>query len=236
MQTVLHDILAAISSTHAEGVLPIVVFDLDGTLFITRHRTLGILAEFAERTGRPALAEVVAGISVEDQKYSVLSPLADRIALSETEKAALLAWWRGHFFTDEWCAKDTVMAGAVAFVNACHARGALVCYLTGRHIHGMEKGTVAALVDNGFPMFDGRAMLQLKPDFETADEPYKVEAIASIKGLGGRVIATFENEPGNANLFQEGFPGAKNLLVGHTHRPDAPPACAEVLHVEDFTL
>lgn len=236
MQTVLQDILSAVASTHAEGVLPIVVFDLDGTLFITRQRTLGILAEFAERTGRKALAEAVAGIDVADQKYSVLSPLQDRIALSDADKAALMAWWRGHFFTDAWCARDTVMAGGVEFVNACHARGALVYYLTGRHIHGMEKGTVAALVDNGFPMFDGRAMLQLKPDFETADEPYKVEAIEAIKGLGGRVIATFENEPGNANLFLEGFPEARNLLVGHTHRPDAPPARPEVLHVDDFTL
>ena len=235
MQSILTDILASIESTAAQGILPVVVFDLDGTLFITRQRTLGILADFAERTGRTALAEAVASISVEEQKYSVLSPLADRIALSSEEKAAIIAWWRGHFFTDEWCAKDTVMAGGVEFVNACHARGAFVYYLTGRHIHGMEKGTVASLVGSGFPMFDGRAMLQLKPDFETDDEPYKIEAIQCIKALGGRVIATFENEPGNANLFQEGFPEAKNLLVGHTHRPDAPPPRAEILHVDDFT-
>jgi len=236
MQSVLEEILSAIESTVAEGVLPIVVFDLDGTLFITRHRTLGILADFAERTGRTALAEAVAGISVEEQQYSVLSPLADRIDLSSEDKAAIIAWWRGHFFTDEWCATDTVMAGGVEFVNACHDRGALVYYLTGRHVHGMEQGTVASLVGNGFPMFDGHAMLQLKPDFETDDEPYKIEAVKAIQALKGRVVATFENEPGNANLFADGFPEAKNVLVGHTHRPDAPPPVESILHVDDFTL
>lgn len=236
MQSVLKEILSSIESTVARGVLPIVVFDLDGTLFITRQRTLGILADFAERTGRTALADAVASISVEEQQYSVLSPLQDRIALSSEERAAIIAWWRGHFFTDAWCAKDTVMAGGVEFVNACHDRGALVYYLTGRHVHGMEQGTVTSLVGNGFPMFGGHAMLQLKPDFETEDEPYKIEAVKAITSLGGKVIATFENEPGNANLFVDGFPTAKNVLVGHTHRPDAPPPVQSVLRIPDFCL
>lgn len=236
MSDVLHSILRAIESTRATGRLPICVFDLDGTLLITRARTLAILADFAERTGKRDLAEAVAGISVEEQRYSVLDPLQSRIPLTAPDKAAILAWWRGHFFTDEWCARDPTFAGGPEFVRACHDRGALIYYLTGRHIHGMEAGTVQSLVAHGFPLYGGRAMLQLKPDFETADEPYKEEAVRMIGSLGGEVVATFENEPGNANLFVEHFVGATHVLVGNTHRPDAPPPHASIERVPDFTL
>ena len=236
MSDILHQILRTIETTRAAGKLPICVFDLDGTLLITRARTLGILAEFAERTGRSALAEAVAGIDVADQKYSVLDPLQSRIELSATEKAAIMGWWRGHFFTDAWCARDPVFAGGPAFVRACHDRGALIYYLTGRHIHGMEEGTAQSLVAHGFPLFGGRAMLQLKPDFETEDEPYKEEAMRMIASLGGEVVATFENEPANAHIFADAFPGATHLLVGNTHRPDAPEPRPEILHIDDFLM
>jgi len=236
MSDILHQILRSIESTRASGKLPICVFDLDGTLLVTRHRTLGILADFAQRTGKRDLAEAVAGISVDEQRYSVLDPLQSRLPLTDKDKAAIMAWWRGHFFTDDWCAKDTTYAGGPEFVRACHDRGALIYYLTGRHIHGMEEGTVKSLVAHGFPMFGGRAMLQLKPDFETADEPYKEEAMRMIDSLDGQVVATFENEPGNANLFAAHFPGATHVLVGNTHRPDAPPPVDEIVRVHDFIM
>ena len=56
----------------------------------------------------------------------------------------------------------------------------------------------------------------------------------AINGLCGEVVATFENEPGNANLFVEAFPDAANVLVGHTHRPDAPPPVEQVVRIPDF--
>lgn len=236
MTSILTSVLTAIDEARARGVLPICVFDLDGTLLLTRSRTLRILADFAEKTGRTALAEAVAGIAVEEQGYGVFDPLAERIELDDAEKAAILAWWRGHFFTDDWCLQDDVQAGASEFVNACWERGAFVYYLTGRHIHGMEEGTIGSLVLQGFPIFGGRALLHLKPDFDTPDEPYKLAAIEQIQALNGEVVATFENEPANANIFQGAFPGAANILVGSTHRADAPPPDAAVLHVDDFQL
>ncbi|HCH62261.1 MAG: hypothetical protein CL927_05945 [Deltaproteobacteria bacterium] len=236
MSDILHQILRTIETTRAAGKLPICVFDLDGTLLITRARTLGILADFAARTGRGALADAVASIGVDEQKYSVLDPLQSRIDLSATEKAAIMGWWRGHFFTDAWCAKDPVFAGGPEFVRACHERGALIYYLTGRHIHGMEAGTTQSLVAHGFPMFGGRAMLQLKPNFEMEDEPYKEDAMRMIASLGGTVVATFENEPANAHIFADAFPSATHFLVGNTHRPDAPQPRAEILHIDDFVL
>ncbi len=236
MSTILHQILESVESTRAAGRLPVCVFDLDGTLLITRARSLAILKDFAERTGRRDLAEAVDGISVDEQRYGVLDPLAQRIPLTPEDRAAILAWWRGHFFTNAWCARDPAMAGGPEFVRACHDRGALVYYLTGRHIHGMERGTIESLVAHGFPMFGGRAMLQLKPDFETRDEPYKIDAVRMIGSLGGDVVATFENEPGNANIFLEHFPGGSHVLVGNTHHPDAPPPADGIHHVHDFKL
>ena len=70
----------------------------------------------------------------------------------------------GDFYVLQFTENAEEAMSLAEFVKACHDRGALVYYLTGRHIHGMEQGTIAALVDKGFPIFGGRAMLQLKPD------------------------------------------------------------------------
>ena len=72
--------------------------------------------------------------------------------------------------------------------------------------------------------------------FEMADEPYKEEAMRTIASLGGQVVATFENEPANAHIFADAFPAATHLLVGNTHRPDAPEPRPELRHIDDFRM
>jgi hypothetical protein len=49
---------------------------------------------------------------------------------------------------------------------------------------------------------------------------YKDHAIQNINSLHGRVIATFDNEPGNANMFFKQFPKAMNFWVKTTWNPD----------------
>ncbi len=234
MHARLKDVLDTIVATQAAGQLPVCVFDLDSTLFSTRGRTLRVLAEMARETGDAELADAVAGIRETDQCYNPLEPLAERIELDESHRAQALSYWKDRFFTDAWCAGDDIIPGAPAFVRACHERGAFLYYLTGRHVDGMAAGTVASLVRHGFPLFDGRALLQLKPDFETPDADYKTVAAASIRALRGTVVATFENEPGNANLFAEWFPGGTHFLLDTVHSPTAPPPRDDLVRIEDF--
>lgn len=214
---------------------PIVVFDLDSTLFSTAARNLRILHEFAAAFGdqHSGLIEAASRLSLADMGWNVAEPL--RRAGFEPNKS-LIDFWKDRFFTDEYCALDEPAPGAVAFVNAIFEAGALVYYLTGRHQHGMELGTVKGLMAHGFPTLSGRAVVHLKPDFTTPDKDFKDEAIRRIHDLGGRVYATFENEPGNANLFARTFPGAMHFWIQTIHSPEAENPRDDLIRFTDFRL
>ena len=234
----LAEVLDRIEATVAGGRLPLVVFDLDSTLFSTGARNLRILTEFAREHGAalPGLPDHVAALGAEDFGWTVLEPLAERGYAPEGLAKAFMPYWVGRFFTDEYVQHDPPNPGASTFVNACHARGAMIYYLTGRHRGGMEVGTVASLSSNGFPYWRGRAVLHLKPSFEMQDLAYKTEAIADIRSYLSPVVATFENEPGNANLFLESFPDGLHFLLETEHSPDAAAPHDDLIRVPDFRL
>lgn len=236
MSTILHHILDTVTTMASQGRRPICIFDIDGTLLMTRARTVSILNDFAKHTQNEALRAAISSISNDEQQYTIFDPLQARISLTKPERRAILNWWKDRFFTSDWCREDPIIAGGPAFVNACHQRGALVYYLTGRHHPDMAPGTVECLLKRGFPLLDGRAILQLKADVDQNDEQYKAAAIGEINRLGGTVVATFENEPGNANLFAAHFSQATHVLVGNTHRPDAPPPRSDLVRVHDFSM
>jgi hypothetical protein len=53
--------------------------------------------------------------------------------------------------------------------------------------------------------------------------------------LRGEVVATFENEPGNANLLLEAFPDARHFLLDTVHSPEAEAPDSALIVIEDFT-
>lgn len=234
----LRDVLARIESTASSGRLPICVFDLDSTLFTTAPRNLAILREFvnANRGLHPHLSDVAERIGLDDMGWNVHQDLRrfgvdDALLLGRLE-----AFWRERFFHDDYLAHDEPVRGAVEFVLACHARGALVYYLTGRHVGGMEVGTVRSLTSKGFPFWRGRCVLHLKPSFDVEDGAFKDGALHDIRSYQGEVIATFENEPRNANMFLRAFPGALNVLLTTIHSPGAEAPSRELVQTSDFDL
>lgn len=216
--------------------LPIVVFDLDSTLFDTAGRNLAILREFSEAFAdrHPDLADHVGAIRHADLGWSVVEPLQRRGITDKAVLDALLSFWKERFFTSEYVLHDLPAPGAVRFVTGCHARGALVYYLTGRHVGGMEVGTVQALTNAGFPYWRGRCVLHLKPSFTMPDKAYKEQAIGLIRSYHGEVVATFENEPGNANVFLQAFPDALHYLFGTVRSPDGDVPHADLVEIHDF--
>jgi len=232
----LRDIFPLIDAALAKGRLPICVFDLDSTLFSTAPRNLAILREFvnANANAHPHLAQVAERIGLDDMGWNVHEDLL-RFGYSEAGVlAALRSFWFERFFQDDYLAHDTPVPGAAAFVHACHARGALIYYLTGRHVGGMEIGSVRSLRDQGFPFWRGRCVLHLKPSFEMNDSTFKQEAVLDIRSYHGEVCATFENEPGNANMFLRAFPGAIHVLLETIHSPGAEEGSASLVRVADF--
>lgn len=217
--------------------LPIVVFDLDSTLFLARSRNLRILQDFAEYGGRyPDLPEFAAGLTVADLGYMVDHPLSERGMLTPELQADLRAFWAERFFTDDYCEHDVPTPGAPEFARACHEAGALVYYLTGRHVGGMAVGTTKALVQQGFPLFRGRTVLHLKPTFDMPDGDFKKQAVSDISSYSGEVIATFENEPGHAATLRRAFPAAMHFLLDTVCSPTAPEPHPELLIIPDFRL
>lgn len=232
----LSEVLERIDGVSAKGHLPIVVFDLDSTLFTTAPRNWAILQEFMKTPGREALARLSAGLQPEDIGWNVHDCLKERGIGDAALWTELRRFWNERFFTDAYMLHDRALPGAAAFVDACHARGALIYYLTGRHVGGMEVGTVEALRREGFPFWRGRCVLHLKPSFEMSDVGFKDDAVADVRSYRGDVVATFENEPGNANMFLRAFPEALHFLLTTVHSPSAEPPAPALIRSEDFVL
>jgi len=234
----LKDVFDRIESAVADGELPVVVFDLDSTLFSTEPRNLRIINEFVTAHGAEfaGLEELVAELQLSDMGWGVTEPFLERDFNPPGFKKALSRFWGKRFFTSDYVISDDPAPGSVEFVRQCHERGAMIYYLTGRHVSDMGAGTVQALTERGFPMWRGRCSLHLKPSFEMADKPFKDEAIRDIRSNLGRVVATFENEPGNANLFYDAFPGALHFLLDTIHSTEAEVPYEQLLVGEDFLL
>ena len=234
----LREVFPRIERSLAERVLPLVVFDLDSTLFSTGPRNLRILQEFVrDHAARwPELFELTSRLRAEDIGWNVNECLKRRGVRNEDLLAELKRFWWERFFTDDYLADDTPVPGAAEYVDACHQKGAMIYYLTGRHVGGMEIGSVKALTGHGFPFWRGRCVLHLKPSFDMPDRAFKDDALADIRSYQGRVVATFENEPGNANLFLRAFPDALHFLLLTIHSPKAEDPSPGLIRSGDFVL
>jgi len=235
-QALLQALLERVRRTRDEGHDPLVVLDLDGTLYDNTPRTLRILQEFAHTHAAryPDLYEVVATLSPAAVHYRMSDTLgaagiADSRLLEEVQ-----AFWFERFFTNEYVLYDLPLAGAVEMVQLLHREGAVPTYLTGRDAPNMLQGTVASLQRDGFPVgrVDTRAIL--KQDFETPDKEYKESVVDHLRRTG-RVVGAFDNEPGLCNLFKEAFPDAVVVWLDTSHGPGAPRLRDDVTAIRRFT-
>ena len=247
----LNVVLDKIQCLAKENKTPIVVFDLDDTLLSTRERTLKIIREFSDENGEkfPSLQEAVSSMEPSDIRYGV-EPTLTNVGLRNPKlKPALQNFWWDRFFTDDYISQDVPILGAVEFVQSCFDEGAVIYYCTGRHFRnaaiteggspspGMEAGTVQALLTHGFPLMSGRTILHLKSSFGQADSDYKhQEALPRICQLNGTVVATFENEPENANIFLEAFPSAHHFWLQTLHKPNADKPHSDLLRLESYNI
>lgn len=237
----LQKVIPAIKS---QNLLPIVVFDLDDTLFSTARRNLIIIQNFAADQGDefPDFAKVASNLKLSDMNWSVSFALT-QAGLDPNSKALqpFLAYWGNTFFTDDYAGLDLPNLGAVDFANACYDAGAMIFYLTGRHIgdpglkNGMGLGTALDMTNRGFPYWKGRCELKLKKEKTQKDVDYKSEALAEINSLKGAVVATFDNEPANSNLYLQHYPDAMNFWVKTTWNPNDKVSTDGLYVIPDFS-
>src|SRR5262249_32600360 len=154
--------------------VPVVVFDLDGTLMDNRPRTAVILQEFAAELRREAhdAAEVLAAARAESLAY-LLTETLRKLGLEHPELVErATTFWRGRFFTDEYLKHDIAIAGGVDLVRACYEAGATIVYFTGRDLPLMSLGSFQSLRDLGFPIGVVGTELVCKPDATIPDEAF----------------------------------------------------------------
>jgi hypothetical protein len=219
------------------GRTPVVVFDLDGTLMDNRPRTCAILNEYAEslRARDPKVAERLAAARPEELAY-LLTDTLERLDIHTSELVAeASAFWRDRFFADDHLRYDVALAGAVTFARACYDAGATLVYLTGRDLPLMGIGSFKSLRDTGFPIGIAGTELVLKPDANMPDEAFKRLAAPELARVG-QVVAAFDNEPANCNIFVSHYPDAESVLVDTQHMPGAPAPEANVRVIGDFRM
>jgi hypothetical protein len=234
----LAEVFDRITHTQKFGGTPLVVFDLDGTLLRTGGRHLAILQEFADAadpalSGIDALRVALTEITAEDFGYFVTGPLLDRGIENSALNSALLDYWSVRYFSNRYCGYDKPAPGAQDFVNAVKGAGALIWYATSRPEPTMGVGTRTSLLQHDFPL-DEMAALAMRGDLSQSDVDFKEAIVAAAAQV--HLVAQFENEPANANLFATAWPDALHFLVGDVHSPDPPEPLPGIIHTDDFVL
>lgn len=216
---------------------PVVVFDLDGTLMDNRPRVVAILHELADewKTLHPEAAEACLRATPEQIGYGFIENLR-RLGVTKDELHDVgLAFWKARFFADPHMKHDVEVPGARAFARACYAAGAVIVYFTGRDLPNMALGSFASLRDLGFPIGVVGTELVTKPAFEIPDTEFKRGAAPEFRRIG-EVIAVFDNEPANCNLFLDAHPECTAVLLDTQVAPDPPPPDPRVQVVGSFEL
>lgn len=209
----------------------VVLFDVDSTLLSTGARHLSILRAYAAQTHDEGLQEFARLLTPAAFGWTVTGPL-ERTAHAVHTEALQAFWWDAFFSADHLADEPT--PGALGFVQKAHRDGAWIYYLTARDVPTMGAGTARQLIELGFPLLEGRATLHLKPSRAVSDAVFKQEALRGV-ARAGTVVATYENEPLNANLFAQAFPDASHYLLETVCSPEAPPLAAGIQRIADFT-
>jgi phosphoglycolate phosphatase-like HAD superfamily hydrolase len=201
---------------------PLVLLDLDSTLYDVGPRTHAILREWIDSPESKDHRRVREELRFLEQRhvgYSLRDTFA-AIGLHVTEREVATAWesvlpfWALRFFTSAYLRHDRPYPGAAEFTRALHGAGCELIYLTGRDKPRMGDGTEANLVRDGFPWDTERTHLLMKPTEAMPDLEHKLAAAQFVRERG-TLVASFENEPANlVGLFNQ-FPEAMHVFV-HT--------------------
>ena len=229
----LEDLLGRVRAVRAGGELPQVIFDLDGTLFDNGPRTWRLVAEALDAGGHQEARERLNSVSDRMLPYLVTDFLQKADIVGDEVVEEVKAYWFERFFSDEYQHYDYPMEGSVQFVQRLYEAGATIVYLTGRDVPGMLVGCADALRASGYPVGLTRTMMMLKPDSKTKDLAFKQEACGFLSETG-TVVAAFDNEPGNCNLFLKSWPDACSVFLATTHAPNPPALESGVVQISQF--
>ncbi len=198
---------------------PMVVFDIDSTIMNTSTRNFKILQEAAKIYRE--IAPFLTKLDPIKMGWNVMDDLRIAGYKNESILAKIADFWKERFFTDDFVLYDIPYPNVANFITKLYDSGAVLYYLTGRDLPNMSKGTIESFTIHGLPVGD-RTIFHFKPNFEMPDFDFKKEAFSDIKNHKLDVLAIFENDPANANIFKEHFPDAEVFLIDTVTPPNPP--------------
>lgn len=210
-----------------------ILFDLDSTLFDNSPRVHKIIQDFinTRKNLNPEDLAKVKKIKRQDIVWGMKQILSNFEVTDDTFISEMLKFWYERFFSNSYII-DTPLKGADLFVKEVEKTGAKIVYLTGR-FESMREGTSRNLKEYGFPLDKDSSNLILKPDPHMSDHDFKDIAMKQMKKFGN-MIAGFDNEPINANIFKTSFPEANIFFVETNHSPNPPNILENIHTIKDF--
>lgn len=233
--TVMQQVLADVTAAYNKQERPIVVFDLEGTLLDNRPRILQILKEFAADKSyvTPGAAAQLQTLTVPLVKYRLPDTLAAVGVVDPAVVNNAAAFWAERFFSDDYLKYDQPIRGAVEYVRTLYSNGARIVYVTGRDQRRQLLGTVKALRDNGFPIGIQGTELIMKPTAEMQDAVFKQNMTNYLRHYGS-VIAAFDSDNANANVYRRAFTKATVVLFESNQPPNPPPLSENIVRLAAF--
>ncbi len=231
----LDQIRVAVAREKRAGRMPVIVFNIDGTIFDNRPRSQAILRDFIAAGGDSYsdIADSINSLGKDSIDYFVVDSFKTVGVTDMLFLESALKFWSDRFFTDEYVQKDMPMDGSASFITEMHDSGAMIVYLSGRGRTAMMDGTFTSLRMHGFPVATPRTILILKPNPRDNNEDYKRGAMRDISRLG-RVVAAFENDPRSVNLMKRQWPSAKVVMIRAPHAKDAPPVEKNIPIIDSY--
>ncbi len=232
---VLQEVIGRTQKVLDQKKLPVIIFDLDSTLFHVSPRSYEILREWAQATA----VSILPNLTVDDMGYSIEDVWVKKGLSIETGESfkylkEAKSFWRERFFSNAYIHHDLPHEGAVEFVKKLHEMGAKIVYLTGRDVPLMAFGTVDHLRRCGFPVEVERTRLILKPKRHMDDLVFKTGVCEMVREWG-EVVASFENEPKNLVAMKEALgPKTMHVFFESVSSDHAAPAAKEVYRIKDF--
>lgn len=223
------EIVDEILAESAEQRRPLVIFDLDSTLFNVSLRTQAIVETFARdpemQMRFPNEVRFLSNFQILARDWGLKQAL-ERAGFKSSEEfgKTIRDFWRSRFFSSEYLHHDRPYEGSREGVDRLHRAGADILYLTGRDEKNMKSGTVESLKYWGFPLKfkDNRtANLIMKPiKGSIDDEVFKeneMQKLVEQYSDPHHDIWFFENEPVIIERVRKTTPSVRVIWVDTTH-------------------